>query len=113
MIIDAMDQNKLMLPNLQKSSKACADAYKLKTHLSLALDHGCTPRAYVDLFQFPHDSNHTMNVLLRTLCQRDSLPECLYLQVDNCIRENKNQFVFSLLAYLIEIEVFSKVCVEL
>ena len=63
---------------MQKSSKAYADAYKLRTHLSLALDHGSTPHAYIDLFQYPHDSNHTMNVLLRTLSQRDTLPDRNY-----------------------------------
>lgn len=52
-IIDAMDQNKLMIPNMQKSSKAFADAYKLKTHFTLVLDHGSTPTGFIDLFQLP------------------------------------------------------------
>ena len=104
-----MDQSKLMLPNMQRASKAYADAYKLRTHLSLALDHGTTPQAYIDLFRYPHDSNHTMNVLLRTLSKRDHLPNQLYIQMDSCIRENKNQYMFSLLAYFVERKVFKKV----
>lgn len=63
-----------------------------------------------DLFQWPHDSNLTMNVLLRILERCDYIPDVLYLQMDNCSRENKNQFVFVFLAILVKLDVFRKVC---
>ena len=109
LIIDAMDQSKLMIPNLLRKSKAFSEAYKLKTHLTLVLDHGQTPQAFIDLFQWPHGPNQTMNILLEVLHKRNNLPDVLYLQCDNCTRENKNQFVLGFLAMLVSIGLFKKV----
>ena len=109
LIIDGMDQAKLMLPKMNRLSKAYSDAYKLKTHLTGVLDHGNNPYCVVDLFQWPHDSNLTMNVLLHVFNRRDVLPDILYLQMDNCYRENKNQFLISFLALLVQMDVFKKV----
>ena len=54
-ILDAMDQNKLLIPNLCLSSKEYADATKLRTHLTCVLDHGGqSALCIVDLFQWPH-----------------------------------------------------------
>ena len=54
-----------------------------------------------------------MNVLLRLLLSQfkalPSLPDKLYIQMDNCGRENKNQFVFALLALLVEKGIFHEV----
>ena len=58
----------------------------------------------VDLNQYPHDSNLTLNVLLHVLTQEaknQMLTPTLYIQLDNCGRENKNKFVFALLALLV------------
>ena len=41
--------------------------------------------------------------------QRSILPPCLYLQLDNTARENKNQYVMAFLAYLVQAGVFSEV----
>ena len=38
------------------------------------------------------------------------LPPVLYLQFDNCVRENKNRYMFALLALLVEEQIFEKVC---
>ena len=37
------------------------------------------------------------------------IPDVLYVQMDNCWRENKNQFVIIFLAVLIKYKVFKKV----
>ncbi|XP_066926716.1 uncharacterized protein [Clytia hemisphaerica] len=108
-IIDGMDQQKLLLPRLNNLSKAFSDAFKLKTHLTGALDHGQKPFCKLDLFQWPHDSNLTLNILVLILSRRTSLPDTLYLQMDNCYRECKNQYVVSFLALLVHLEVFKKI----
>jgi hypothetical protein len=40
-------------------------------------------------------------VLLRVLMKIDKLPDHLYLQMDNCWRENKKQYVITFLAVLV------------
>ena len=67
--------------------------------------------AYIDLYQYPHDSNLTGNVLLQILRQHCPLPSCLYLQFDNCYRENKNKFIFGLCALLVELKIVKKVSI--
>lgn len=39
----------------------------------------------------------------------DVIPDVLCLQMDNCWRENKNQFVLIFLAVLIKYQIFRKV----
>lgn len=65
-----------------------------------------------DYYQSPHDPNLTMTILLYVLVQWVSdnlLPPVLYLQFDNCVRENKNRLMFAVLALLIEENTFQKV----
>lgn len=40
---------------------------------------------------------------------KDNLAELLYLQLDNCWKENKNKYVMFFLALLVELMVFYKV----
>ena len=56
-------------------------------------------------------SNLTVNILLQILTQQKSLPSTLldYLQLDNCGRENKNQFFFGIVALLVYHRVFKEV----
>lgn len=68
---------------------------------------------YFDPLQWPHDSNLTISVLLAILQQVQSklgaLPKILYLQLDNTSRENKNKYLLSFLAHLVELKIFKKV----
>ena len=97
---DGMDQAKLPLPRLTFLEHAYANARQLKTHLTGILNHGRQPKGYFDLFQYPQDSNLTINILLLELQSMDFIPHTLYLQVDNCWRENKNQFLLNSLLFL-------------
>ena len=66
--------------------------------------------AFVDLYQYPHYSNLTIKILIRTLNELEKpLPPVLYLQLDNCFRENKNKFVMAFCALLVKFKFFSKV----
>ena len=108
-IVDGMDQMKLMVPNLLHVMKVFSGAWKLKTHLTGVLNHGREALGYFDLHQWPHDSNLTINVLLRVLLRMHKVPDRVYLQMDNCWRENKNQYVMSFLAVLVHLGIFKKV----
>ncbi|XP_070536890.1 uncharacterized protein [Ptychodera flava] len=106
-IIDGMDQKKGDLPHF----KGYADPkgigqYKLKTHFTGALCHA-NKKMYtlVDLCQYCHDTNLTLTCLLHTLHKESKdgkLPAKLYVQLDNCVRENKNKFFIGFMAYLVK-----------
>ena len=50
--------------------------------------------------------------LLRVQEKKGKLPPVLFLQMDNCWRENKNWIMFSYLSWLVEMGVFRKVQIE-
>ena len=73
---------------------------------------------FMDFMQWPHDPNLTVNTLVHILSEclpamskKRSLPEKLYIQLDNCVRENKNKFVLTFLALLVQIGIFKEVSV--
>jgi len=95
---DGMDQHSTNIPNLKRISKAMFALTTVGTHLVGAIVHsGQSPHGKevygsFDFYQFPHDSNLTMTVLLDTLVYWTNdylLPPILYLQFHNCVRENK------------------------
>ena len=109
-ILDGMDQQTTSIPRLYRSTKATSAAWKLQSHVTGTLVHGRGNHLYVDLKEYPHDSNLTANILLSILHRyADTLPDVLYLQMDNCGRENKNQCILGLCALLVELDVFKKV----
>ena len=112
-IIDGMDQSKTDLPHLSRKNKSACNMWVMRTHLTGALVHGRRSFAFVDLHLWPHDSNLSSNILLQILHQQTAsgkLPRTLCLQLDNCFRENKNQFFFGFIALLVHYKVFKEVC---
>ena len=87
--IDGMDQAKTNLPNMNVIAKSAL--WRLRTHITGILVHTRAPFgklafAYIDLLQWPHDSNLTINLLLNALLdfqKSHPLPATLYLQTDN------------------------------
>ena len=114
-IIDGMDQSKTNVPFLGQRTKSTQNLWRLQSHITGVLVHtdsswGKQVLAFVDLYQYPHDSNLTINILIRTLNELEKpLPPVLYLQLDNCFRENKNKFVMAFCALLVKFKFFSKV----
>ena len=98
-----------------REAKSTQNLYRLRTHLTGALIHTQSPhgkhiQAYYDIMQWPHDSNLILEVLCQILYSiREKLPPILYLQLDNCSRENKNRYFLGFCAVLVEKEVFKKV----
>ena len=117
MIIDGMDQAKTNIPNTKVIAKSTSGLWHLWTHITGCLQHtqsphGKLPFVYVDMLQWPHDSNLTVTTIMNVLTEADKirpLPESLYIQLDNTARENKNKYVLGFCAFLIEKKVFKKV----
>lgn len=120
LIIDGMDNKKTHIPRARRQTKSCQSVIKLRTHLMGAIAHSGPSlhgkRAFCcfDLFQYPHDPNLTITVLLEVLKRfRENLPPTLYLQLDNCWKENKNKFVFAFLLLLVETRILDKASIWL
>ena len=79
---------------------------RLHHHMTLVVVHGLGTRCYVNRDNVASDPNSTVEVLQRTLQwvedQRGRLPGKLYIQVDNCWRENKNSTFLNFCASLVE-----------
>ena len=116
-IIDGMDQAKTNLPNTKAISKSTSALWRLRTHITGALLHTKSPCGklafvFIDLLQWPHDSNLKITVLVNVLLEYSkdrSLPETLHIQLDNTSRENKNRYVLGFCGALVELKVFKKV----
>ena len=117
-IDDAMDQKTTCIPRVRRKTKAACNLATVGTHLVGAIFHsGQSPHGKdvfgsFDYYQWSHDPNLTASVLLTMLarwCEKYKLPPVLYLQLDNCVKENKNQFILWLLAYLVELGICEKV----
>ncbi len=110
-----MDQNATHLPHMKKVNKSSVNLWHLKTHLTGVIIHGHGSSGFLDYLQWPHDPNLTMNILLRAVVGQLStmtdaaFPKKLYIQLDNCGRENKNQYVLAFLSLLVELEIFQEV----
>lgn len=110
MILDGMDQHKTLLPRFMEQSSAMSACLRLKAHLVGVMVHGRGNYIYISNDRVHSDPNLTVHCVFRTLLQLPPpLPPVLYLQADNCFRENKNKFVFAFLAMLVEAKVFTKV----
>ena len=113
-----MDQAKTALPHFTVKDKSTANLWTLRTHITGALTHSTAPfgkssHIFINTADVPSDSNLTLNVLMYTLesyvHQFNRLPEVLYLQFDNCWRENKNQYVLMFAWLLVEMGIVKKV----
>ena len=110
MIIDGMDQHTTLLPKSSINPKGLSNTWKIPTHVTGVIVHGRGAHTFVDMNEVPHDSNLTINMILQVLKKyAGDLPPVLYLQVDNCGRENKNKYVIGFCCLLVELGLFRKV----
>ncbi|XP_070547237.1 uncharacterized protein [Ptychodera flava] len=114
-IQDGMDQKKTAIPRLVNEDKMTSLLARIRLHITGNIIHTNVPGgkiipAYVDLLNYPHDSNLSMHLLLQTLFDnRARLSRCLFTQLDNCYRENKNRYMLSLAHVLVQYKVFDMV----
>ncbi|XP_062608883.1 uncharacterized protein LOC134270664 [Saccostrea cucullata] len=115
LIIDAMDQSKTNIPHFTgRMQKGIDPTALLKTHIQGVINHGKgTYTYYVDINEYSHDANLVMNIILKSVYastdKHGRLPEILYIQADNCARENKNKFVLAFCELLVKLRVFHEV----
>ncbi|KAL3680769.1 hypothetical protein R1sor_023725 [Riccia sorocarpa] len=110
--IDGMDQKKTALPHFSKQPKSVDGAALVGVHLVGAMIfHGkLRTRAFLTYNNLKSDSNLKITVLQKILLEWEGiLPPTLYLQLDNTVRENKNNILFAYLAMLLEKKVFTKI----
>jgi len=116
LIVDGADQSGYGLPHFTVTTKATV-GHGLKVKLIGVLEHGSNKNLslYTMTPEFETGANHIIEALHRTLAAKDvarGLKGTLYLQVDNCTRENKNTFLFSYVECLVAWGVFVEVHVS-
>ncbi|CAH3184920.1 unnamed protein product [Porites lobata] len=103
LIIDGMDQSKTNLPRANCLSND--ETYHfLRTHVTGAISHGNgRVFSFIDLMRWPHDSNLTLNVLLRIFI------EIAETAASPTYRECNNRYILGFCALLVEKEIFKEV----
>lgn len=114
-ILDGADQKNYGLPHFMNSTKS-DKGHKLKVKCVGVLEHRKEKK--LTLFpmteEFQTGANHVIEAAHLTLDQRakDSggvLPEILFVQADNCTRENKNKYFMAYFEMLVALGVFETV----
>lgn len=116
LIVDGADQSGYGLPHFSVNTKATA-GHSLKVKLVGVLEHGARKRLSLYTMTAEHETgaNHIIEAVHRTLsikAESQPLQGVLYLQVDNCTRENKNTFLFCYMECLVAWGVFQEVFVS-
>lgn len=117
-MLDGMDSNKLVVPHLRKAikmidHKAC---YKFSLMGAKVSSDQESNHMFVNNGRFMKNANGTFNALLPVLAEehtrRGSLPDTLFLQLDNCPTENKSKAIYVLFASLVGFEVVKELYVN-
>jgi hypothetical protein len=105
------------MPHFMQKIKGDGLGARHKFHTQIVLVHGSGPQVFLGAENIAGDPNWTIDTLYRTLKREEEsrehgLPDTLYLQLDNCSRENKNTYVLTYCAWLVERGVFTDVFVS-
>lgn len=111
--IDGADQSAFGLPHFAVNAKSTRGR-ALKVKLVGLLEHGPEKRLYLYTMteEFETGANHIIECLHRFINDRSlkgRLPSTLYIQLDNCSRENKNRYFLSFLESLVAWNVFEEI----
>ena len=113
-VVDGADQKAYGLPHFLDKSKADR-GHKFKVKCVGCLKHRASKKLwmYVMTEEFLTGANHIIEVIHRVLAalkaEAGRLTEVLYVQVDNCTRENKNRYFFGYLELLVALGVYLEV----
>ncbi|KAJ7371600.1 hypothetical protein OS493_024276 [Desmophyllum pertusum] len=92
--IDGMDQSKHNLPHFNISTKIDGSAWRLRTHVTGVLtNYRSSAYAFIDLCEWPHDSNLTINVILQTLLLVKNSIKLCYLMVGHTHEDIDQMFL--------------------
>ena len=116
---DGADQQLYGLPYFRIPDKTSQSIYKMSQYIISceSFTRGIPCHLFHHIPIFPRDSNLSIEVLHRTLTKafklrkekNKKLPRVLYIQLDNCWRENKNQYVLGFLGELVRRHIFEEV----
>lgn len=118
-IIDGADQKNYGLPHFATNTKSDA-GQKLKVKVVGVLEHIVRGQEWLSLFtmteEYETGANHIVEVVHRALQRKKEkfgkLPPTLFVQVDNCIRENKNRYLMAYFQLFVHLGVFKMVQVS-
>ena len=115
--LDGTDQFPYGFPHFRQKQKNDGTGSRVKVHTQIAMVHGRPPMVFVATEDILGDPNLTIECLNRIFKREEEqrpngLPETLYLELDNCFRENKNTYTFAYLVWLIERGVFKEIFVS-
>ena len=106
--IDGTDKFPEGFPHFFEKTKK-TDGIRLKLSVVCVMVHGSAPYIFLAWESIRNDPNLMCEVLTRVLKgeekKRGRLPNCLFLQLDNCFRENKNTYSEKYLEWLVERQV--------
>ena len=116
-IIDGASQSCFELPHWPYETKGTQRGHKIRVHVTGILEHACPNKLMLLTITEEHKtgSNHVIEALHRWLCRKameGKLPDVLFIQVDNCSRENKNRYFMSYVECLVSLEVFAEIHVS-
>jgi hypothetical protein len=94
-------------PHFWEITKKDAQGKRHALHTGIAIVHGTKPMVFLGYEDIAGNPNWIIEQLYRVLRREElarpsGLPSVLYLQVDNCFRENKNTYVMNYCCWLIE-----------
>lgn len=112
-VIDGADQKAYSLPHFITSVKD-QRGHGLKIHLIGVLQHLSPNQLRLFTMSDEHEtgSNHVVEVLHRLineLASMGKMPKTLFIQLDNCVRENKNHFFLAYVDSLIHWKILDHV----
>ena len=117
--MDGTDQLPFGIPSFPDICKDEGKHRIMFHELVVYVHHGATRKVivYDSMEHIAHGPSMTIDGLQRTLktLERENngfLPDTLFLQLDNCYRENKNAYLFAFLANLVERKVFKHIYVS-
>lgn len=101
------------MPHVGEQPKGWMTKQRLKYHLFGIANYGAkSVLLYPHFEHWPHDANLHISFLfcyLRDLKEKGKLGRNLMMQMDNCWRDNKNQWFLGFMAHLIELKWFRSV----
>ena len=114
LIIDGADQSAYSLPYFVEKSKNLSSKPKMKHKLHGVIAHGIGSWLYAVPMNAGNGCNLTIETLHRVLsdiknARKGQLPQTLYLQLDNCTGQNKNNYLMAYLSLLVEWGVFKEI----
>ena len=112
-VVDGADQSAFGLPHFVNITKDTR-GHALKIKLIGVMEHSATGRVGLYTMTEDHETgaNHVIECVHRFIDSKNKttgLANVLYIQMDNCTRENKNRYMFSYLESLVCYGVFTEV----